>query len=155
SEIEGNDAGWALALAVLRHYVVNAYGRPRSELMTLRPVPGGCGPARSLFRTAEGLGRWLTDGVPDGVEPDAVDPRRLVLRDGRSVTGSVLADAHGEVVRVWEEVGGTVEFKAIPSPDGTCVVGLRGSSWELSRDELDAWQSTFDEAVTRLVEAVG
>ncbi|MFW6202099.1 MAG: SRPBCC family protein, partial [Gemmatimonadota bacterium] len=59
SEIEGNDAGWALALAVLRHYVLNAYGRSRAELMALRPAPGGCGPARSLFRTAEGLGRWL------------------------------------------------------------------------------------------------
>lgn len=188
-EIEGFDAGWAIALALLRRYVERWYGRSKSELIALRPVAGECARVRPYFRTPEGLAEWLTGDAEAGgdasaaaadagrgaapasaPEPgaptsarggetaaSAVDahPRELVLRNGGTVTGAVLEEAHDEFVRAWEEVDGTLEFKAFAVPGDSCVVGLRAVSWSRSQDEMDRFQPVFDAAVERLAARLG
>lgn len=188
-EVEGVDAGWTIALGLLRHYVERWYGRSKVELVALRPVPGECARVRWYFRAAEGLARWLTgidesdaapataaaagaEGAPGSRDGDAtvphpaladdaipsaaaVHPRRLVLRNGRTVTGEVFAEAHSEFGRVWKEVGGTLEFKAFAVPGGSCVIGLRAVSWSLPQEELDGFQPVLDAAVERLAARLG
>lgn len=146
---EGVDSGWAIALGLLRLYMERWYGRVRSELMVLRPVPAACAAVAPYFRDPARLAEWLT--APPDVG-DAAPPPRLELRDGRTITGEVLIDAGSEQLREWRQVGGALELKAFPTGDGGCTAGVRATSWQLSQTELQAWKPYFDAAVERLAD---
>ncbi len=126
-EFEGIDSGWTLALAVLRHYLETHFGRARTTWMRMRPMAFDFARADAVFRSADGLGRWLTTG--EGAIGDRGERVALALRDGRRVTGEVLAWSGREVALSWEEIGGVLELKAFSAGPGQTMVGLRAMSW--------------------------
>lgn len=154
---EGTDSGWVIALGLLKHYVEKWFGRSKSELMVLRPAPGACGPVGRYYREPKRLADWLgSEPAAAGSDGDSSGPStRLALGDGRTITGPVLAEAGSELLRAWNEVGGTLELKAFPAPGGQCMVGVRAVSWKLSQEELDDFESYLADAVDRLVDRLG
>ena len=152
-EYEGIDSGWKLALALLRHYLENHFGKKRTGFLVMRPTALSYDAAQPYFRSGNGLGRWLVeDGSLEDLTPG--DELRLTLRDGGTISGRVLADSGREIALSWEEIDGALELKIFPAgPDGR-MVALRGSSWRLSEEEMGQLAAKLEPAVARLAEGV-
>lgn len=162
-EFEGIDSGWTMALAVLRHYLEHHYGRPRHQAFAMRPVSTGApAPAPSdasagapsfdaLFRSAEGLGRWLTRAGAVGEVGEAV---ALELREGGPLHGQVLAWTGREVALSWAEQEGTLELKSFPFGRMGLMIALRASSWSASPPDRAAMERWMQAALDRLAPAL-
>ena len=59
-EYEGIDSGWRMSLALLKHYVENYFGTPRSSFLAMKPAQYSTERLLPLHRTGAGLGKWLT-----------------------------------------------------------------------------------------------
>ena len=152
-EYEGIDSGWKLALALLRHYLENHFGKERTVFLVMRPTALSYDAAQPYFRGREGLRRWLVgDGSLEDLAPG--DELRLTLRDGGTISGRVLADSGREIALSWDEIDGALELKIFPAgPEGR-MVALRGSSWRLAEEEMQQLAAKLEPAVARLAEGV-
>lgn len=129
---DGTDSGWTIALALLRYWMENHFGRPKGELMVLRKVPGSCARVGPLFDTEQGRARWLAAPA------------------GASLEGETLAQAGPELARTWQDGGGTIELKAFAWNADECHVGVRVVSWVAAQEALSAMLPDFEAAVERL-----
>lgn len=147
-EYEGTHSGWRKALGMLKHYSEAHFGERRSEFLI--QAVGGFDPeaVRALYQTPEGLSRWLTRGARIGPEDGGA---RLELRDGRSVTGRVLARTESEILFSWSEEAGALELMTHGTPDDQVVVGIRGSGWERDEGWEGAMETRFQPSLDELV----
>jgi uncharacterized protein YndB with AHSA1/START domain len=142
-QYEGMLSGWMMALGILKFFVERYFGRKRREIVVLADAPFDREEALSLQRTESGLARWLTRS---GAPGEAMgEPVRLMLENGRVLTGVVLRNTSYETLWSWDEIEGTVEIKAFRSADWGSKVGIRISSWledaaELA--DLEGWLTT-------------
>lgn len=140
-EYKGVDSGWKLALAVLKHYLEHHFDKPRQGYFAMQPAAFEYDALAPLFRSEAGLARWLTRSGSVG---DVGSPVELALRDGRSLTGRVLADSGLEVALAWDEIDGVLELKAFDAGEQR-MLALRASSWAASpptREAMLAWMRT-------------
>lgn len=148
-EYEGVDSGWRMALALLKHYLEMHVDRPKRTHLAFRPTGVAWDTfSNELYRTEEGLAHWLTT---EGTIGDTGDPVRLVLRDGRPITGRVLARTATEVAISWEEEDATLELKAFRAGEHR-MAGVRLVAWGASEGRLKTLAGVVDESVGRLVE---
>lgn len=133
---DGVDSGWTLALRLLRFWAERHYGRPKEELLVLRPVRGACERVRPFYSSVEGRARWL------------------VAEEGLPLEGETLEVAGPEVLRSWDEGRGTLELKAFARDRMECHVGVRAVSWRREPEDLEAFRPAFERPVDRLVEAL-
>lgn len=147
-EYEGIDSGWKTALAILRHYLEEHFGEPRTPFLSLRPATFEWGELERWFRSERGLGRWLARSGGLGEPGDEV---ALDLHDGAALTGEVLAWTGREAALTWREISGVLELKAFAAGPRRRMVGLRAGSWD-PRVDVAAVRERLEVAVERLVE---
>jgi uncharacterized protein YndB with AHSA1/START domain len=146
-EYEGILSGWTNALAVLKHYVENHFGKPKTAILVLRPAVFHYEALLPYFTTSEGLARWLTSSGEIGV---AGEGYALSLREGGTMTGRVLAITAREVAVSWNEVGGVFEFKAFSTGGGNRMVGGRCVAWSLPPGRAGEIKASMEKAFDRL-----
>ena len=145
-EYDGVDSGWIMALALLKHYVENYFGTPRSSFQAMRPANFAFADVLPFHRTAEGLRKWLTTSGEFG---DAGEKFALALREGGAVTGRVLAKSKWETTLGWEEIRGVLELKAFAMGPQKMVC-VRGCGWGLAAAKAKKIEEEMDRAVERL-----
>lgn len=151
-DLDGIDSGWQLALALLRHYLEEHFGRDRRIVFHMRPTVHDFDSIQPLFREPEGLGRWLTrPGRPGDLAGKAVGDRvALELADGGTLTGRLLADSGRELALSWEELDAVLELKIFPAgPDGLAAA-LRCSAWGLDDAGAERLDGRLAAALGRL-----
>lgn len=144
--IRGVDSGWEIAFAILKVYLERYPRRSRSELFLMRTLPYDPQRLEAYYADPERLSRWLTRSGGPGAVGESFG---MVLRDGRRMSGQVLAAPGPELALTWDEIEGVLELKAFPygAPDDSGQVprafGIRVSTWRAGgvpkglRKELD------------------
>jgi len=145
-EYEGTVSGWKMALAILKHYLENYFGRSKTMSMILRPASFTDTRLRELFLEGPKLAEWLTTS---GAIGKVGDPCELTLRDADKLTGRVLTIAAREVSVSWNEIGGTLELKGF-SMGPQRMVGVRIMSWKLDSAKAKQLEAQMLPAVERL-----
>lgn len=147
--VQGIDSGWTMALALLKYYVEHHFGGEKTTISAFRPAGFEYETLlNEWYMDGSGLGRWLTRG--DGAIDEA-EGVRLTLKDGQTVSGSVLARTDHEVSVSWEEIDGVLELKAFGSGPEARILGPRLVTWSGDPGRVDELRSTLEEAVDRLV----
>lgn len=146
-EYEGIVSGWTLALGTLKQYVERHYGRPRSQFFAMRPAAFDYRDLSPYYRTREGLRAWLTR---DGHAGDPGEPCALVLHDGSTLTGTVLAATGWEVLMSWDEIDGVLALKAFGLGGGRRAICVHGTGWGLAPERAATLESAFEPALDRL-----
>ena len=158
-EFEGIVSGWTNGLAILKHYLENYPGRPKTTILVMQPAALEFSILLPLYATAEGLDRWLTTSASIGGDGDgggAVGEHcALRLPGGDSLTGRVLAKTKWETAFSWEEVDGVLELKAFRFPGMGPVVAARVVSWNLTPRRAAEIERMLQEALAKLAAAVG
>lgn len=147
-EFEGMDSGWILAFGILRHYLENHFGRDKTSWLVMQPAPFDFARADALFRSADGLGQWLTDGA--SAIGDAGQSVKLALQGERVLDGEVLAWSGREVALSWPEIEGVLELKAFSAGPGKTMIGLRVLSWADAGPDGEAMRAWMTERVGAL-----
>ncbi len=63
-EYQGINSGWDMALAILKHYLENYFGRPRHHALVMVPFEYSSSQLRPFYREERSLAKWLTrDGA--------------------------------------------------------------------------------------------
>lgn len=147
----GDESGWEMALAILKLYLEQYYGETRASFFAMLPAEFEYPQIRRLYGTLEGLRQWFaTEGELGGVG----EPYRLVLPDGRVMSGRMLALTRHEATLGWDEIRGFLELKAFPTEPGKKAVCLRGSGWGLKDEEAAALEQMCRAALVRLFGAL-
>lgn len=147
-QYEGMLSGWMIALAILKLFAERYVGRKRREIVVLADAPFDREEMLELQRTESGLGTWL---ARSGAPGKAIgDPVRLVLENGRTLTGTVLRNTSYETLWTWDEIEGVVEIKAFRSTDWGSKVGIRVSSWLENAADLAGIEDWLGAAVGKL-----
>ncbi len=150
-EFEGVLSGWRMALAIMKLYVENHYGRQRRTFFAMQPAPFEYERIRHYFHAPDGLARWLASSGAIGQEGDRYS---LVLRDGTRMSGLVLAVTTREVAVSWEEADGVVELKAFRLGPRLRAVSLRGSVWGMGEERAREIESMAIASIDRLVDVL-
>jgi uncharacterized protein YndB with AHSA1/START domain len=150
-EFEGIVSGWQMALAMLKLYAERYFGRPRSQFFAMRPAAVDYQALRSFYRDEAGLREWLTSHGRIGEEGSDYS---LVLRDGTTATGRVLAVTSWEVELSWEEIGGCVGLKAFSLGPAGRAVCVHGCGWDLAPERARQLEAFFEGALDRLAAAL-
>jgi len=146
-EYEGIVSGWRMSLAILKHYLENYFGQPKSQLLIMRPAHFEYAQLKPYFLREEFLAKWLTQAG------DVGSPRQryqFVLRDGSKMSGRLLAETQREVTLSWDEMRATFEMKAFAFGPGKRMVGVRGLCWGLDPTRGQQLESELTPAVERL-----
>lgn len=149
-EYQGVDSGWRMALAMLKLYLENYFGIPRSSFLAMKPAEYSAEELQEFHRTPTGLARWLTAGGGFGAVGDTFV---LELRGGGRVSGRVLAMTARETELSWEEIHGVLELKAF-SMGPQKMLAVRGCGWGWPAAEAREVQGRMEEALERLVQAL-
>jgi uncharacterized protein YndB with AHSA1/START domain len=152
-EFEGMLSGWMMALGVLKLFLERYPGRTRREILVLGDAPFDQEGVVELQRSDEGLARWLSRSGSAGRAVG--EPVKLVLDDGRTLTGTVLRTTRWETLWSWDEIEGVVEIKAFRAARWGSKVGVRISSWLQDAAELTDLEGWLTKTVERLVESLG
>jgi len=145
-EFEGTDSGWRMALALLKHYLENYFGIPRSSFLVMRPAEFSFEQVVPLHRTGAGLRRWLTKSGEYG---EVGERFALELQEGDKVTGCVLAKTKRETTLSWDEIHGVLELKAF-SMGPQKILCVRGCGWGLSEEKAKELEAQMERATERL-----
>lgn len=145
-EYEGIVSGWQMSLAIMKNYLEYHFGRPKKQLLIMRPAVFEYEQLRTYFLDAGKLSQWL---VSAGGIRRVGDACQLTLRDSGKLTGRVLAVTKWEVALSWEEIGGTLELKGF-SMGPQHVVAVRCLTWKQDPDEVKRLESQLHKAVERL-----
>ncbi len=145
--LEGARSGWQLVLAIMAHYVERYFGRPRVSFLALREAPVSYESLIPYYRKPERLRRWLTAAGSIG-EPG--ENFTFVLRNGRKMSGEVLAVTDREVALSWNEIQGVLELKAFDTGRGIKALCVRGSGWNLAPARAVAIEKEMGAALDRL-----
>ena len=145
-EYEGVVSGWHTSLALLREYVENYFGEPRTTILVIQPGQFEYSQVERYFREPELLAKWLTKSGSIG---DLGEACKLLLRGGESVTGRVISRTEHEVAVSWPEARATLELKSF-SMGPQRVLGVRGSGWSMDAKRAQEIEKQMTEAVARL-----
>lgn len=147
-QYDGMASGWMIALAILKHFAERYFDRKRTEVMVLEEAGFDLQALQRLHRTDEGLSRWLSRS---GYVGTAVgDPVRLILADGRMLTGTILRQTPFETLVSWDEIEGVMELKAFRGPHWGSHVGIRVMSWLEGAGDLMDLEGVLAKAVGKL-----
>ena len=146
-EYEGIVSGWWNALGVLKHYLENYFGQPKSTLLVLQPAVYEYDLLLPYYATGEGLRSWLASSASIGAPGE---PCALVLEGGGSVTGRVLSRTAWEVALSWKELDAVLELKGFRMSPAGRVVGIRVTAWGPGRGELPPMEARMQAALSRL-----
>lgn len=150
-EFEGVVSGWTNALAVLKHYLENYRGRPKTSLLVMRPTDYEYDWLLPYYATAAGLDRWLTTSASIG---GLGEPCALRLGDGGSLTGRMISMTRWEVCLSWEELAGVLELKGFRFPGAGKVVAARVLSWGPASGRQADLERRLEAALARLSSAL-
>ena len=150
SVVAGIESGWHMALGILKHYLENYFGKDRRSFVAFREAEFNFDSILSYYRDGFKLAKWLTN---EGAIIEGKPSVRLVLRDGRPITGTVLAETPREVAISWEEIDGVLELKSFVQDDRKMVC-IRGCGWGLSAEECRVIEASMEGALDRLVAAL-
>jgi uncharacterized protein YndB with AHSA1/START domain len=142
------ESGWEMALALLKTYVEEHFGRCRRGRFLAQPAGYEPRELAPFFREGSALSRWLTRGGHVGPVGSLVE---LELQDGTPLTGRVLVDTGQEVALSWREIEGALELKAFSAGPEQRVVGMRLHRWDGGPTEQ--LESTLSRSLDRLVSA--
>jgi uncharacterized protein YndB with AHSA1/START domain len=145
-EYEGVNSGWKMALAILKEYLENYFGRKKTSLLIMRPASFAYEELLGYFQDGPKLAEWIAKTGTIGKPGEAV---KLELRDAGRLTGRVLAMTEREVTVSWEEIGGTLEFKAFAMGPQR-MAGLRVMSWKLDAEAAAELKNKLQGSVERL-----
>jgi uncharacterized protein YndB with AHSA1/START domain len=145
-EYEGVDSGWRMALALLKEYLENYFGRNKKTLLILRPASYAYEQLREYFLDSAKLSQWLTTSGGIGKPEDACE---LVIRDGGKLSGRVLAVTKWEAALSWKEIGGTLELKGF-SMGPQRMLGVRVMIWNPDSAASARVKAQMEAAVGRL-----
>jgi uncharacterized protein YndB with AHSA1/START domain len=145
-EYEGTVSGWKMALAILKLYLENYFGRSKTTIMILRPASFTDSKLRESFLEGPKLAEWLTTSGSIGKVGDTCE---LTLRGVGKLTGRVLTITAREVSLTWNEIGGTLELKGF-STGPQRMVGVRIMSWKLDASKAKELEKQMEPAVERL-----
>ena len=149
-EYEGVVSGWRTSLGLLREYLENYFGEPRTSILVMQPAQFEYAQVARYFREPELLAKWLTKSGSIG---DDGETCKLVLQNGESVTGRVLARMHHEVTLSWPEARAALELKSF-SMGPQRVLGVRVSGWKMDPDGAREIEKQMTGAVARLAAAL-
>lgn len=150
-EFEGTDSGWRMSLALLKHYLENYFGTPRSSFLAMRPAAFSFDAVLPFHRTSGGLAKWLTESGQ--FSDDLRATFSLQLREGGSVSGRVLAKTKREITLTWQEMHGVLELKAF-SMGPQQMLCVRGCGWGMTEDKAKEIEAQMNRAVERLANAL-
>ena len=145
-EYQGVVSGWEMALAILKYYLENQFGRNKTMILVLRPASFTYEQLREHFLEESKLARWLTASGSIGKVGDAC---KLELRNHGTLTGQVLAVTQREVTVSWIEIGGTLELKGF-SMGPQRMLGVRVFTWRLDAPETKKIENLMEASVDRL-----
>jgi len=148
-EYEGTKSGWKMPLAILKYYLENFFGRPKTVLLILRPASFTFDQLRPYFIEPSQLARWLTASSTAKGVGGIGDGCRLELRDVGTLTGRVLADTGREVTLSWHEMSSTFELKGF-SMGPQKMAGIRVMSWNLNPEKAQQLKERLTASVERL-----
>ena len=151
NEFDGVDSGWQMALAVLKHYLENYFGKQRSSFLAMRPAVYVNEELLPFQRTADGLARWLTTTGSIGAVGDSV---ALALRGGGTVNGKVLALTKSETEFSWTEERAILGLKAFPMGPQK-MIGVHGCGWGMSPERAKQLEQQMERALESLAQALG
>jgi len=150
-EHEGVLSGWQMALAILKHYLENHFGEPKTGFFAMQPAPLDYEKILHYFLEEEGLMRWLTSSGAIGAPGERYT---LTLRDGSPMSGRVLAMTSREVAVSWDEIDGVAEIKAFRIGPRSRAVAVRGCGWNLPEERAEEIDRMLSKAIDRLVAAL-
>lgn len=146
--VQGIDSGWTMALAAMKHYVENHFGKSKRAVSIFVPARFEYESLlRESYLSSKGLGGWLTSGQASVPEEGRV---ALTLTSGRALTGQVVALTDHEVSIAWDEISGLLELKAFGNGPESRFLGVRVLTWSADGRLADDLQEEFAEAVDRL-----
>jgi uncharacterized protein YndB with AHSA1/START domain len=149
-EYEGVKSGWHNALALLREYLENYFGEPRTSLLVIQPAQFQYAAIARYFHEPNLLAKWLTQSGAIGEEGAAC---KLVLHDGEPVNGRVIARTDHEVAVSWPEERATLELKSF-SMGPQRMLGVRVSGWSMEAKRAQEIEKQMAAAVARLSSAL-
>lgn len=145
----GIDSGWTMALALLKHYAEEYFGREKVAMSLFRPARFEYETLlRGRYLSAAGLRSWLAEDASD-IAPGGVV--HLRLPSGRTLTGRPLAITDHEVSLSWEELEGVLELKAFGTGPAERVLGVRVTAWRAEPGEMEEIRRELAGAVERLL----
>jgi uncharacterized protein YndB with AHSA1/START domain len=150
-QYEGIDSGWRMALSLLKLYLENYFGMPRSSFMAIKLAQYTAERLLPLHRTGAGLQKWLTT---NGTFGEAGEKFTLSLKEGGSVTGRVLAKTKTETALSWDEIRGALELKAF-STGPQKMIAVHGCGWGMSAARAKEIEEQMERALERLAEVLG
>jgi len=145
-EYEGTKSGWKMALAVLKHYLENYFGRKRRVALIMKPAVFEYAKIFPYFQDAGKLAAWLTVSGEVGQEGER---SKLELREAGPATGEVLAVTQREAAVSWREIEGTLELKAF-SMGPQRMACVRVMSWGNDEAKFENAAGAMNVAVGRL-----
>jgi uncharacterized protein YndB with AHSA1/START domain len=146
-EYEGMRSGWRLAMALLKEYVERYWQRPKRAALVMRPAEFTYEELRPFYGEPPLLRRWLTRSGSVGKEGADC---HLVLRDGASVTGRVIASTGTEAAVTWGEVDGVLELKTFAMGPEKRAICLRAISWSRPPEWVADTERWMTDALDRL-----
>ncbi len=145
-EFEGTESGWHMALALLKHYLENYFGVPRSSFLVMHSAEFSFEQLIPFHRTAAGLQKWLTNC---GAFGEVGESFVLELQEGGKASGRVLAKSKRETTLSWDEIRGVLELKAL-SMGPQKMLCVRGCGWGLRPERAKELEGHMGRAVGRL-----
>jgi uncharacterized protein YndB with AHSA1/START domain len=141
---EGCESGWRIALAVLREYVENQFGRSRQSFAVMASV----GARREEIYARFARPSWLAEPAPS-LSP--VGSRRtLRLRGGPALRVDTIADTPGRELAIrCEDLATVIAFRALPAA-GTWLAVVHVSSWSDDADAVAELRTALTSGVERL-----
>jgi uncharacterized protein YndB with AHSA1/START domain len=151
NEFDGIESGWIMALAILRHYLENYFGQPRSSFFAMRPAVFSLEQLLPLHRTADGLAKWLATG---GSFSAVGDPFQLALRGGGTITGKVLALTKSETQLSWTEERAVLGLKSFHMGPQH-MLAIHGCGWEMPPERAKEIEQQMERALEALAQVLG
>lgn len=139
---DGMKSGQPGLMKALERYLDGHFGVRRRVVSVMREAARP-EDARRFVSTPDQLNRWLTREAEVGASGEAV---RLVLRDGRTLTGTVNTAAEGVLDFLCEEVDGTF-FLMVWQTRAWALV----SGWNITPEEAARYEKELGRALDVLV----
>jgi hypothetical protein len=140
-----------MVLAVLKLYLENYYGVPRSSFLAMRPAKFTNEHLLPFHRTAEGLAKWLTTS---GGFQAVGDSFQLALRGGGIINGKVLAFTKSETQLSWTEERGVLGLKAF-NMGPQKMLAIHGCGWGMTPERAKQIEQQMERALESLAQALG
>ncbi|MFN8610427.1 MAG: SRPBCC domain-containing protein [Vulcanimicrobiota bacterium] len=148
------DSNWSLSMAVLKLYVEKYFRRQRHSFMAVAKASFTFGEIMALYASSQGLENWLADRfeIWPSENPIVGKPYRLVTKDGRTMSGYIMAVTDKEASLSWDEINGFLELKTFSLGPGNQMLCLRGSGYGLTSEQAAEVEESLKPRLLQLVD---